>query len=80
MMRALPSPGLSLGDHMIEHALGVLGVPVGIAWPLTCTFGSWRGTRTPNLLFTRQRGTVHRVLLSAVLAAPVGRVVQPVRC
>jgi phosphodiesterase/alkaline phosphatase D-like protein len=29
------------------------------------------GTRTPNLLFTRQRGTVRRVLAGAVLAARV---------
>ena len=32
-----------------------------------------------NLLFTRQERIVHGVLLGAVLAAHVGRVVQPVR-
>jgi hypothetical protein len=43
------------------------------------TFESWRGTRTPNLLFTRQERIVRRVLGRAVLAAQVGGVVQPVR-
>jgi hypothetical protein len=35
--------------------------------------------QTQRLLFTRQARTVHGVLLSAVLAAQVGWVVQPVR-
>jgi hypothetical protein len=45
---------------------------------VTCTFRSWRGTRTPNLLFTRQLTIVHSVLASAVLAGQVRWVVQPV--
>ena len=40
--------------------------------------GAGGGTRTPNLLFTRQQRIVHRVLASVVLAAQVERVVQPV--
>jgi hypothetical protein len=47
--------------------------------PVTCGFGAGGGTRTPNLLFTRQQRTVHGVLARAVLAAHVGGVVQPVR-
>src|SRR5262245_16158797 len=47
------------------------------ACDLRC-LGAGGGTRTPNLLFTRQQRIVHRVLASAVLAAHVRRVVQPV--
>jgi hypothetical protein len=36
-------------------------------------------TQTPNLLFTGQERIIHRVLVRALLAAPVGWVVQPVR-
>ena len=41
--------------------------------------GAGGGDSNPNLLFTRQARIVHRVLLSAGLAAQVGGVVQPVR-
>jgi hypothetical protein len=53
------------------------GLSIGRA--VTCGFGSWRGTRTPNLLFTRQQRTVQRVLARVFLAAHVGWVVQQVR-
>jgi hypothetical protein len=38
---------------------------------VTYGFGSWRGTRTPNLLFTRQARIIHGVLARALLAAHV---------
>ena len=41
--------------------------------------GAGGGTRTPNLLFSSQRATVHGVLACAVLAGRVRRVVQAVR-
>jgi hypothetical protein len=37
------------------------------------------GTRTPNLLFTRQERIVHLVLARALLAAQVGWAIQPLR-
>jgi hypothetical protein len=40
---------------------------------------SWRGTRTPQPAVTRQRATVHGVLVRAVLAGHVWWVVQPAR-
>jgi hypothetical protein len=40
---------------------------------------SWRGTRTRNLLFTRQERIVHGVLARTVLAAHIRCAVQPVR-
>ena len=64
----------------------------GPAWPagLTCSarrhiglrtapLRAGGGTRTPDLLFTRQQRIVFGVLARAVLAAQVGWVVQPVR-
>jgi hypothetical protein len=50
-----------------------------ISRALSCGFGAGGGTRTPNLLFTRQERIVHGMLASAVLAAQVGWLVQPVR-
>jgi hypothetical protein len=41
-----------------------------------CIFGAGAGTRTPNLLFTRQRATVCGVLARTVLAAQVGSAVR----
>jgi hypothetical protein len=47
--------------------------------PTTADRRAGGGTRTPNLLFTRQQRIVHGVLARAVLAAQVGCGVQPVR-
>jgi hypothetical protein len=44
-----------------------------------CLFKLAGGVEPERLLFTRQPRTVHGVLWSAVLAAWVGWVVQPVR-
>jgi hypothetical protein len=51
----------------------------GVINPATRESGAGGGTRTPNLLFTRQPRSVHGVLARAVLTAQVGWVVQPVR-
>jgi len=64
--------GPSTGDESVGRT------PINIASDLRF-WGAGGGTRTPNLLFTRQPRIVHGVLAGAVLAAQVGWVVQPVR-
>ena len=48
----------------------------GWTWGGCALMGAGGGTRTPNLLFTRQERIVHGVLAGTVLAGQVGGVVQ----
>src|SRR4029450_1382565 len=59
-----------LGDQCLWR--GTTSSQAGQAYrPVTYGCGSWRGTRTPNLLFTRQARIIHGVLARALLAAHV---------
>jgi hypothetical protein len=63
--RACGATNKRRNDHALSDA-----VNDGEKWPLACRFGAGGGTRTPNLLFTRQPRTVQPVLTGAGLCCP----------